>query len=104
MTVDLETQTITAPDGASHHFDIDPFRKQALLSGQDEIALTLTHAPAITAFGKSPPHRIPLALEQGRVPNCLPNRVSWGTVSTRCTPRLSDRKTQRLDAVVAPNA
>ena len=50
LTVDLETQTVTTPDGAAHRFDVDPFRKQALLAGQDEIAFTLTHAPAITAF------------------------------------------------------
>jgi 3-isopropylmalate/(R)-2-methylmalate dehydratase small subunit len=50
MTVDLETQTITAPDGATHPYEIDPFRKQGLLSGQNEIALTLTHEAAIAAF------------------------------------------------------
>jgi 3-isopropylmalate/(R)-2-methylmalate dehydratase small subunit len=50
MTVDLETQTITAPDGATHPFEIDPFRKRGLLTGQDEIALTLTHEAAIAAF------------------------------------------------------
>jgi 3-isopropylmalate/(R)-2-methylmalate dehydratase small subunit len=50
MTVDLETQTVTAPDGTTQAFEIDPFRKQALLTGQDEIALTLAHAPEIAAF------------------------------------------------------
>jgi 3-isopropylmalate/(R)-2-methylmalate dehydratase small subunit len=50
ITVDLETQTVTAPDGTAHRFDVDPFRKQALLGGQDEIALTLTHEAAIAAF------------------------------------------------------
>jgi 3-isopropylmalate/(R)-2-methylmalate dehydratase small subunit len=50
MTVDLESQTVTAPDGWTHSFDIDPSRKHALLTGQDEIALTLTHEPAIAAF------------------------------------------------------
>jgi 3-isopropylmalate/(R)-2-methylmalate dehydratase small subunit len=50
MTVDLETQTVRAPDGTAHRFEVDPFRKQALLSGQDEIALTLTHESAIAAF------------------------------------------------------
>jgi 3-isopropylmalate/(R)-2-methylmalate dehydratase small subunit len=50
ITVDLETQTVTAPDGTIHHFDVDPFRKQALLSGQDEIALTLTYEKEIAAF------------------------------------------------------
>ena len=50
VTVDLPSQTVTGPDGTQHHFDVDPFRKQALLSGQDEIALTLTYEPAIAAF------------------------------------------------------
>jgi 3-isopropylmalate/(R)-2-methylmalate dehydratase small subunit len=50
LTVDLEAQTVTLPDGAHHAFDIDPFRKQALLTGQDEIAFTLGHEPAIAAF------------------------------------------------------
>jgi 3-isopropylmalate/(R)-2-methylmalate dehydratase small subunit len=45
--VDLERQTLTAPDGTAHRFDVDPFRKQALLRGQDEIALTMEYAEAI---------------------------------------------------------
>ena len=50
MSVDLDTQTVAAPDGAVHRFDVDPFRKQMLLTGQDEIALTLTHEREIAAF------------------------------------------------------
>ena len=50
ITVDLEAQTVTVPDGAAHRFDIDPFRKQMLLSGRDEIALTLGYESAIAAF------------------------------------------------------
>jgi 3-isopropylmalate/(R)-2-methylmalate dehydratase small subunit len=50
ITVDLEAQAVTAPDGTVHRFEIDPFRKQALLAGQDEIAYTLTHTPAIAGF------------------------------------------------------
>ena len=50
VTVDLDTQTVTGPDGARYEFAVDPFRKQCLLTGQDEIALTLTHQPAIAAF------------------------------------------------------
>jgi 3-isopropylmalate/(R)-2-methylmalate dehydratase small subunit len=50
ITVDLESQTVTAPDGTAHRFDVDPFRKQALLSGQDEIALTLSCEKDIAAF------------------------------------------------------
>jgi 3-isopropylmalate/(R)-2-methylmalate dehydratase small subunit len=50
LDVDLEAQTVTAPDGAVHRFEIDPFRKQMLLTGQDEIALTLGHEAAIRDF------------------------------------------------------
>ena len=50
MTVDLETQTVTDADGVVHRFNVDPFRKQALLRGQDEIALTLSYDAAVVAF------------------------------------------------------
>jgi 3-isopropylmalate/(R)-2-methylmalate dehydratase small subunit len=50
VTVDLDTQTVTAPDGTTHRFDIDPFRKQMLLTGQDEITLTLSYESSIAAF------------------------------------------------------
>ena len=49
ISVDLERQTLTAPDGTAHRFDVDPFRKQALLLGQDEIALTMEYVAAIEA-------------------------------------------------------
>src|SRR5713226_2380581 len=50
VSVDLESQTVTAPDGAEHRFDIDSFRKQMLLTGQDDIALTRGHESEIRAF------------------------------------------------------
>ena len=50
IAVDLERQTVTTPNGHTHVFEVDPFRKQALLSGQDEIALTLTYEKEIAAF------------------------------------------------------
>jgi 3-isopropylmalate/(R)-2-methylmalate dehydratase small subunit len=50
LTVDLETQTITGPDGRAIPFEIDAFRKQGLLSGQDEMEMTLARLPAIEAF------------------------------------------------------
>ena len=49
ISVDLERQSLTAPDGAVHRFEVDPFRKQALLRGQDEIALTMEYEQAILA-------------------------------------------------------
>jgi 3-isopropylmalate/(R)-2-methylmalate dehydratase small subunit len=50
LTVDLDAQTVTAPDGVTHRFEIDPFRKQMLLSGQDDIGLTLGYEAQIAAF------------------------------------------------------
>jgi 3-isopropylmalate/(R)-2-methylmalate dehydratase small subunit len=50
LTVDLDSQTVTAPDGTRHRFDIDPFRKELLLTGRDEIDLTLARIAAIEAF------------------------------------------------------
>jgi len=50
VTIDLPAQTVAGPDGTSHRFDIDPFRKQALLDGLDEVGLTLRRATEIDAF------------------------------------------------------
>ena len=49
-TVDLEAQRITGPDGTRYEFEIDPFRKHCLLSGQEEIDLTTALDAEITAF------------------------------------------------------
>ena len=48
--IDLEAQTITAPSGKRHHFEIDPRRRAGLLEGLDEIALTLQRDDEIRAF------------------------------------------------------
>ncbi len=50
VTVDLEAQTITGPDGGGIRFDIDPFRKHCLLNGLDDIGLTLAKTASIDAF------------------------------------------------------
>jgi len=50
LTVDLAAQEVREPNGAVHHFDIDPFRKECLLNGWDEIGLTLRHADEIRAY------------------------------------------------------
>ena len=39
MTVDLESQTISRPDGEKVHFELDAFRKHCLLNGLDDIGL-----------------------------------------------------------------
>lgn len=50
LTIDLETQTISGPDGGTIVFEIDPARKQTLLEGLDDIALTLKKDSNITGF------------------------------------------------------
>jgi 3-isopropylmalate/(R)-2-methylmalate dehydratase small subunit len=50
VTVDLEKQEITGPDGGSIRFDLDPFRKHCLLNGLDDIGLTLEKADKIATF------------------------------------------------------
>jgi 3-isopropylmalate/(R)-2-methylmalate dehydratase small subunit len=50
LTVDLAAQTITAPSGRVLRFDIDQFRKQALLQGLDNIGWTLSHGDEIVAY------------------------------------------------------
>src|SRR5689334_9868713 len=50
ITVDLEKQEITGPDGGRAAFDIDPFRKRCLLGGLDDIGLTLEKEKSIAAF------------------------------------------------------
>ena len=50
LTVNLENQAVVTPGGDLFFFEIDPFRKQCLLNGLDEIGLTLQHADKIKAF------------------------------------------------------
>ena len=50
LAVDLEAQTVATPGGESFKFDIDPFAKNCLLNGLDEIGLSLEHAGRIKAF------------------------------------------------------
>jgi 3-isopropylmalate/(R)-2-methylmalate dehydratase small subunit len=50
VTVDLERCVVVGPRGDSHRFEIDPARREALLSGLDDIGLTLRQAPAIAAW------------------------------------------------------
>ena len=53
LTVDLEAQEITGPDGGTIKFDIDAFKRHCLLNGLDDIGLTLEKASSIAAFEKT---------------------------------------------------
>jgi 3-isopropylmalate/(R)-2-methylmalate dehydratase small subunit len=48
--VDLPSQTVRAPDGVSHRFEIDAFAKRCLIEGLDEIAYTLTLLDKVAEF------------------------------------------------------
>jgi len=50
FTVDLEAQKITTPGGITIDVAIDPFRKESMLNGMDDIAWTLKHEAEITVF------------------------------------------------------
>ena len=50
ISIDLDSQTITSPSGKQHTFEIDPRRREGLLQGLDEVALTLLRDDEIRAF------------------------------------------------------
>jgi 3-isopropylmalate/(R)-2-methylmalate dehydratase small subunit len=50
ISIDLYSQTITSPSGKQHTFEIDPRRREGLLQGLDEVALTLLRDDEIRAF------------------------------------------------------
>ncbi|MDX1658829.1 MAG: 3-isopropylmalate dehydratase small subunit [Nitriliruptorales bacterium] len=54
LTIDLEAQTVTGPE-VDETFEVDPHTKHCLLNGLDDIALTLEHEDAISAFEKTRP-------------------------------------------------
>ena len=50
LTIDLDKQTISRPDGEIVHFAIDPFRKHCMLNGLDDIGLTEQKAAEIATY------------------------------------------------------
>jgi 3-isopropylmalate/(R)-2-methylmalate dehydratase small subunit len=50
ITVDLEAQTVTGPDGKVDHFETREFSKYCLLNGLDDIGLTNQKADKIAAY------------------------------------------------------
>jgi 3-isopropylmalate/(R)-2-methylmalate dehydratase small subunit len=50
LSVDLAAQTVTTPAGRVLRFEIDPFRKEALLKGLDNIGWTLSHSDEIKTY------------------------------------------------------
>ncbi|HLX29572.1 MAG TPA: 3-isopropylmalate dehydratase small subunit [Casimicrobiaceae bacterium] len=51
LTIDLDAQSVASANAAiAFRFEVDPFRKQCLLNGWDDIGFTLRHADEIRAF------------------------------------------------------
>ncbi|PCI44711.1 MAG: 3-isopropylmalate dehydratase small subunit [Alphaproteobacteria bacterium] len=50
ITVDLEKQQISGPDGGTVSFEVDPYRRHCLLGGLDDISLTLAKKDIIRTY------------------------------------------------------
>ena len=50
LKIDLATQTVTLAGGRTVEFPIDPFAKQCLIEGVDELGYMLNQQPAIAAY------------------------------------------------------
>lgn len=53
ISVDLEAQTVTTPYQDRFTFALDPFRRDCLLNGLDEVGLTMARGEAIGGFEAS---------------------------------------------------
>ncbi len=50
LAIDLPAQTVTTPSGQVMRFDVEPFRKECLVNGWDDIGLTLRRQDASRAY------------------------------------------------------
>jgi 3-isopropylmalate/(R)-2-methylmalate dehydratase small subunit len=50
IAIDLAAQTVTGPDGQTDRFEVDPFRKEMLLTGADEVKITQGYEADIKRF------------------------------------------------------
>jgi 3-isopropylmalate/(R)-2-methylmalate dehydratase small subunit len=58
LTIDLAEQGVLLPDGSTIDFDIDPFAKQMILAGTDELGYLLSKDAAIAAWEAAHPPRV----------------------------------------------
>ena len=59
ITVDLETMTVTTDFQDRFAFELDPFRRDCLMQGLDEIGMTLAQDTAISKFESAVAHERP---------------------------------------------
>jgi 3-isopropylmalate/(R)-2-methylmalate dehydratase small subunit len=53
LTADLESCTLSDSHDLNYSFEIEPFRRNCLLNGLDDIGLTLQHASRIAAYERA---------------------------------------------------
>ncbi|PRZ15794.1 3-isopropylmalate/(R)-2-methylmalate dehydratase small subunit [Laceyella sediminis] len=53
LEVDLEAQVVRDDEGTTWRFQVDPYRRERLLKGLDDIGATLLHADRITVYEQS---------------------------------------------------
>jgi 3-isopropylmalate/(R)-2-methylmalate dehydratase small subunit len=58
VTIDLAEQGMLLPDGSTYEFTIDPFARQMLLAGTDEVGWVLQRLGAIEAWEAAHPARV----------------------------------------------
>jgi 3-isopropylmalate/(R)-2-methylmalate dehydratase small subunit len=58
VTVDLEAETVTLPGGRAVRFTVDPFARQMLLDGTDELGYLLSQGAAVAAYEDAHPARV----------------------------------------------
>ena len=59
LKIDLNLQKISRPNGATISFEIDPFRKECLLNGLDDIGITLEKSEMIGSYEKKRSSSLP---------------------------------------------
>jgi len=58
IIVDLEARTLTLPDGEAVRFPIDPFARQCLLAGLDQLGFILAEEAALASYEAAHPGRV----------------------------------------------
>ncbi len=59
LDIDLDSQTITRPNGETIKFDVEPDRKHSLYNGLDDIGITLQQEQSITDYEEARKQRAP---------------------------------------------
>jgi 3-isopropylmalate/(R)-2-methylmalate dehydratase small subunit len=59
ISVDLESQTVSATDGTEFAFEVDAFKKHCLMNGLDDIGLTYQKIDSVDAYEKEQAEKTP---------------------------------------------